>query len=374
VTAEGAKEFEALEAQAAAIMTLFAAKGYVRVAPAFIQPASLFLDRIGEKLRARTYIFTDPTGEELCLRPDLTLPVARVFLERGAGDGVAKFCYNGPAFRIQAKPERLRTREFRQAGIEYYGARGIDADLEVMALTLDAVRSCGMLDFTIRVGHIGLVRALLNALDMPQRWRDRLARAFRRQAFAQELEILSRSQADRAPALPEAALSEDGFLAHLDAEAVPFIGLRRPTEIVKRLQHKAADVQEPPLSAETVRLARDYLATRGDVDTALDRIASLAAEASLDLGPVMDDARALLDGIKKLAGCAPVVFEADFGRHFEYYTGMVFRIDAAGVERQIAGGGRYDGLIHALSGGASDVPAVGAAIHTERLLVAASGR
>ncbi|MFT4080191.1 ATP phosphoribosyltransferase regulatory subunit [Rhodomicrobium lacus] len=374
MTAEGAKEFGALEAQAATIMTLFAAKGYERVAPAFIQPASLFLDRIGEKLRARTYIFSDPSGEELCLRPDLTLPVARVFLERGAGDGVSKFSYNGPAFRIQTKPERLRTREFRQAGIEYYGARGIEADLEVMALTLDAVRSCGVLDFTIRVGHISLVRALLNALDMPQRWRDRLARAFRRQAFAQELDILSRSQADRAPALPETALTEDGFLAHLDTEGVPFIGLRRPAEIVKRLQHKAADAQELPLSAETVRLARDYLATRGDVDTALDRIASLAAEASLDLGPVMDDARALLGGIKKLAGCAPVIFEADFGRHFEYYTGMVFRIDAAGVERQIAGGGRYDGLIRALSGGARDVPAVGAAIHTERLLVAASGR
>ncbi len=77
MTAEGAKEFEALEAQAASLMTLFSFKGYERVAPAFIQPASLFLDRIGEALRARTYIFTDPNGEELCLRPTY-IPVARV--------------------------------------------------------------------------------------------------------------------------------------------------------------------------------------------------------------------------------------------------------------------------------------------------------
>src|SRR5271166_2009140 len=99
-TAEGAIEFEALEAQAASLMRLFAEAGYERVAPAFIQPASLFLDRIGEALRARTYVFTDPNGEELCLRPDLTIPVARVFLERGA-PAPAKYCYNGPAFRIQ---------------------------------------------------------------------------------------------------------------------------------------------------------------------------------------------------------------------------------------------------------------------------------
>ena len=60
MTAEGAIEFEALEAQAASLMRLFADAGYERVAPAFIQPASLFLDRIGETLRARTYVFTDP--------------------------------------------------------------------------------------------------------------------------------------------------------------------------------------------------------------------------------------------------------------------------------------------------------------------------
>ena len=67
------------------------------------------------------------------------------------------------------------------------------------------------------------------------------------------------------------------------------------------------------------------------------------------------------------------MFGAGFGRHFEYYTGMVFQIEieGAGMAGQIAGGGRYDGLIRALSGGKRDVPAVGAAIHTERLLGAA---
>src|SRR5208337_2160646 len=132
MTAEGAIEFEALEAQAAKLMKLFVDAGYERVAPAFIQPASLFLDRIGEALRARTYVFTDPNGEELCLRPEMTIPVARVFLEREGRAG-GKFCYNGPAFRIQeGKPDPRRPREFRQAGIEYFGEAGMAADLEVL--------------------------------------------------------------------------------------------------------------------------------------------------------------------------------------------------------------------------------------------------
>ena len=97
------------------------------------------------------------------------------------------------------------------------------------------------------------------------------------------------------------------------------------------------------------------------------------AEAKVELGGDVAKARALFEGLKAVAGDAPIVFGAGFGRHFEYYTGMVFQIEieGAGIAGQIAGGGRYDGLIRALSGGKRDVPAVGAAIHTERLLGAA---
>ncbi len=70
-----------------------------------------------------------------------------------------------------------------------------------------------------------------------------------------------------------------------------------------------------------------------------------------------------------------MVFEARFGRHFEYYTGMVFQIEieGAGVAGQIAGGGRYDGLIGALSRGERHVPAVGAAIHPSAFLARPTG-
>src|SRR5215475_4957679 len=219
--AEGAIDFEALETQASSLMGLFGDAGYERVAPAFIQPASLFLDRIGEALRARTYVFTDPDGEELCLRPDLTIPTARVFLERNGQPAGAKFCYNGPAFRIQeGKPDPLRPREFRQAGIEYYGEPRLEADLEVLALTIEAVRRGGVKSFTIKAGHIGLFRALLNALSMPARWRERLAHSFwRPKDFARELRALSAPSGLKP--LPAAELTPDGLLASLETRGTP---------------------------------------------------------------------------------------------------------------------------------------------------------
>jgi ATP phosphoribosyltransferase regulatory subunit len=372
--AEGAIEFEALEAQAASLMQLFTDAGYERVAPAFIQPASLFLDRIGEALRARTYVFADPDGEELCLRPDLTIPTARVFLERNGEPPHAKFCYNGPAFRIQeGKPDPLRPREFRQAGIEYYGEPRLEADLEVLRLTIEAVRRGGVKSFTIKAGHIGLFTALLNALSMPARWRERLAHSFwRPRAFARELRALSRPGGLKPLPLPPTELTPAGLLASLEKRGIPFAGLRTPEEIVRRLAGKAADAGEAPLPQETVRLIETYLNTAGSVAAALDAIETLFDEAKLKLHRTLAGAGALFERLKAIAGPAPVQFDAGFGRHFEYYTGMVFQIEieGLGVAGQIAGGGRYDGLIRALSGGGRDVPAVGAAVHTERLLAA----
>jgi ATP phosphoribosyltransferase regulatory subunit len=374
MTAEGAIEFEALEALAASLMSLFAQAGYERVAPSFIQPASLFLDRIGEALRARTYVFTDPNGEELCLRPEMTIPVCRVYLERAADAASAKFSYNGPAFRIQeGKPDPLRPREFRQAGVERFGCSELDADLEVISLTVEAMRKGGAKNFKIKVGHIGLFAALLNALEMPHRWRERLARAFwRPSAFASELAALAGSRPNLLAPPLAGALTEEGYLKTLDIRGMDFIGLRRPSEIVKRLQDKAADARERPLALETVRLLEAYLHTAGDASSALDAVDMLFAKSGLKLESKTAGARGLFHGLRDIAGQIPIVFDAGFGRHFEYYTGMVFQIEikGEGIAGEMAGGGRYDGLIGALSGGSHDIPAVGAAIHTERLLAA----
>src|SRR5215470_2628396 len=110
-------DIEALDALTQRLMAAFAGGGYERIAPAVIQPADLFLDVVGESLRARTYVFVDPDGAELCLRPDLTVPTCRLHLERHPEAKVpAKYCYNGPAFRFQPQgADLVHPREFRQA-------------------------------------------------------------------------------------------------------------------------------------------------------------------------------------------------------------------------------------------------------------------
>jgi ATP phosphoribosyltransferase regulatory subunit HisZ len=68
------------DARAEALVASFERGGYARVAPALLQPAEPFLDLSGEDIRRRMYLTVDPQGRELCLRPDLTIPVSRHYL------------------------------------------------------------------------------------------------------------------------------------------------------------------------------------------------------------------------------------------------------------------------------------------------------
>src|SRR5690348_17733675 len=94
---------------AAALLQSFAQSGYVRSEPAILQPAEPFLDLSGEDIRKSLYLTTDPSGEELCLRPDLTIPVARDYLASPRAGQPAGFSYLGPVFRYRGgAPSQFR--------------------------------------------------------------------------------------------------------------------------------------------------------------------------------------------------------------------------------------------------------------------------
>ena len=104
-------------------------------------------------------------------------------------------------------------------------------------------------------------------------------------------------------------------------------------------------------------------------------IERLASEACIDLGEALDRYAHRLQALREAgAGLQHAHFATDFGLKLEYYSGFVFQIEmpGQGIAGQVAGGGRYDGLIAAI-GGPEGVPAVGSAIHTERLLAAREG-
>src|SRR5437667_6216998 len=107
------------DARAEALVAHYERAGYARVAPAILQPAEPFLDLSGEDIRRRMFLTTDPQGREMCLRPDLTIPVSRAYLQSAAAGKPAGFCYLGAVFRHRPGASA----EFLQLGIESFGRR-----------------------------------------------------------------------------------------------------------------------------------------------------------------------------------------------------------------------------------------------------------
>ena len=105
-----------------ALLRAYAQAGYTVATPPILQPAEPFLDLSGEDIRKSLYLTTDGSGEELCLRPDLTIPVARDYLASSVAGTAAGFCYLGPVFRYRGGRPRLRdgggrSRAERHAGV-----------------------------------------------------------------------------------------------------------------------------------------------------------------------------------------------------------------------------------------------------------------
>lgn len=373
----------ATDALYASMTSVFEAAGAEFIEPDILQPADVFLERSGEHIRSRTYVFTDPSGAELCLRPDLTVPACRYHLEH-AGDvaAPARYCYAGKAFRHSTQAGNSPVREFDQIGLEIFGTgNSARDDAEVLALTLSALKAANVAEYKIELGDLGLFNALLASLDMPDRWRTRLKRQFwRPRAFRDLLNQLSgKTQKQRtsiSTLLDEMAASDldaVGFVEQrIEALELEMIAGRTVEQVAGRLSEKLLDRSDPPLSPEQAELIDHYLSIRSAPAEALAQLQQIAAATNGAFTEAVETFAARIEAMKA-AGLAVdrMEFAAVFGRSLEYYTGFVFQIDLPspdGSTRNIAGGGRYDTMLADI--GAPDmIPAVGSAIHASRLLL-----
>jgi ATP phosphoribosyltransferase regulatory subunit len=367
-----------IDAQASAILATFANKGYARIETSVLQPAEIFLDRAGEEIRRRTFVLTDPSGQELCLRPDLTIPVCRMHLERD-GKYPARLCYNGLVFRHQpAEPERPT--QFFQAGVELLGEQDKRAaEEEILSLGVEAMHAAGLKSFSMKLGDLALFGAFIDALEIAPQWRGRLKRHFWRAGYFEDLlERLSTDSGSGAQRLLahlgslDAAEARPAFEGLMDLLGNAPLGGRTREEIVDRLIEQAAEAATLRLDPALAESIASLLAISGPADEALSRIRALTRSAGVSLEEPLSAMAMRLKTLEKLGVPAErVSFAARFGRNMEYYTGFVFELWSKDKEGavQVAGGGRYDTLLEQL-GAPRPVPAVGFTLRTERVLAA----
>ena len=354
----------ALNDQAVTLLGLFGGRGYVREEPSILQPAEIFLDRSGEEIRRRTFALTDPSGRELALRPDLTIPICKHAVDSGV-KFPARLCYNGLAFRYQPNRPLLPT-QFFQAGVELLGlADAAAGESEILALAFESMRAVGLPDFELRFGDLALFGALVDALELPAGWRERLKRHFWRAGY---VETLLRRLGHGAAKAPSRAEVE----ARLDAETLAPPAGRTREDVIARALEQGAEAAALRLDPAIAGAITKLFGISGPVEGAMREIRALLAAAGIELDGPLTAMEARLKTIASLElDLSRVRFTAHFGRNMEYYTGFVFELWSRDGEGpvQVAGGGRYDTLMESL-GAKRPVSAIGCALRTERLLAA----
>ncbi|MCO5063325.1 MAG: ATP phosphoribosyltransferase regulatory subunit [Rhizobiaceae bacterium] len=361
-----------LPAIAADIRALFAARGAEPADVSIVQPADPFLDIAGEDLRRRIFLTESETGEQLCLRPEFTIPVCMDHIASKA-DTPRRYSYLGEVFR-QRRDGRP---EFFQAGIEDLGdvnAAAADARSVADAFALlDKVLPNTKL--SIVLGDQALFEAVLGALGLPRGWRMRLARAFGSasmlEAALTDLASQSRNAALAGPAaLLVAGGDMDALVRHvaegMGAAGIPATAGRTPEEIAQRLVEKA-ELASVRLSPQAFDALRRFLQIHVPVEQAAPTLAAFAKESGLSLGAALDGFSARLEALRKeTVLLEAVTYDAAFGRPLDYYTGLVFEISVPGAERPLAGGGRYDRLLTML-GARHPIPGVGFSVWLDRI-------
>jgi len=245
------------------------------------------------------------SGERVVLRPDGTIPMARLYSRSLSEKTIARLFYVTNVFAFEATGKE--NREKWQCGVEFVGSSEPVADVEIMMLANEIMRKLGLGNIELELSHAGLVRALIKELKLdPEK----------------EVDLVS-------------AVLDGKWQALVEAH-VPDSNLHELLGILLNLQSKSSSF--------------------------LHNARALASRFSQDIHQQLDDFVAITAILDK-AGCNyNINLKAVKG--FEYYTGLCFKLLTDGHE--VGGGGRYNNLIPLIGG--KDVPACGFALYIDSIM------
>ena len=278
--------------------------GYREILTPTFEHLELFTIKSGEGIIEEMYTFKDKGGRDLALRPELTAPVMRMFVNECTGmPRPLRFYYFTNCFRYE-RPQKGRYREFWQFGVELIGSDSPLADAEVICLAY-RIMSELKLKFDLHIGHVGLLRHILR--DVKEEYASKIMRLVDKK----DIDGLNKY------------MDEIGVESKVKEILLTLVELRGSSEVIE-------DVK---------RIVPDFDFTH--IERVCEILDNLDVEYKLDFG---------------------------IARGLDYYTGIVFEAyakEGLGAQNQICGGGSYR-LAHLFGG--DDVPATGFALGFDRIV------
>ena len=318
--------------------------------------ANHIVQRSGESFRKFIFSFTDQGGNELCLRPDLTIVSCLRYLENNL-KGKEKIFYNGQAYRKSENKKDSIVRN--QVGFEIIGSRNEkNDDKEIINTSLKSLKNFNYSSGEITIGNVEIFNLLISKLDIPKRWKLRLSRHFWREDYFNDLLKRLETNSDVDPTIVE--IDKKRYFRMLKDDQSTIIANRTINEILSRFDKKIKDPRRPSKGRNISKIIKEFLKIKCPINNAAKVLNKFFKKYKINL---LVDQRYFPISKNKI-NKLNVTFSAAFGRQLEYYTGMVFKIDIKTKSKIIncCNGGRYDKLISDL-GSKKQTPAVGAALN-----------
>lgn len=291
--------------------------GYSRVETPTLEYETLFTTKSGEAIVQQLYTLEDKSGRRLALRPDVTPPLTRHYLDRyQSAQRPVRLCAAERVYRYEA-PQAGRYREIRQFNVEQFGGAGVACDAEVVAHFVNSFRSIS-LNPEVLLGDRRILTAVVTRLL-----------ACPPETTPHVIRILDK--ADKLPA---------GEIAQELRKTIPM--------------------------AETAGLDAliEFAYVRGGIREALPSIRALLP---VELVTYWEELAVLLDAACVYDACT---FRPGLARGFDYYNGILMEatLPDLGLLGAVGGGGRYDDLTTAYGG--APVPSIGFSIGLDRVMAA----
>lgn len=298
------------------LRNIFENYGYREVKTPLFEELKLFTTKSGEEIVDQLYNFKDKSNRELTLRPEITAPIARLYLNELEKTAIKpiKLYYYGSCFRYE-RPQKGRFRQFWQFGCELIGANSPQGEAEVIALCNDAVNSLGITTADVNINHLGIIRGLFKHFNITEETQREL------------MVVIDKGDKD----LLKESLSGDN----------PVIDNDELNQILLQLIDLVGDKS---ILNKVENLIKDYAETQ---------------ESFNQLKELVN----LLESFK----VENYTLNLGVARGLDYYTGIVFEIyvPELGAQKQICGGGSYS-LIKVFGG--KEVESTGFALGFDRLM------
>ena len=336
------------------IIKTFKKSGFELSEPDVLLDSEYIIERSGEKFRSSMLTFESENGKIMCLRPDLTVASSINYLQKKTK---SKIYYSGQAYRRSEKKNSDFIND--QLGIEIFGSKNqIRDDFKVISTILNSAKKIKSKKIQIKVGDVSLFKRLINSLDMPERWKLRLIRHFWRPKYFEDL--LKRLEKNSDIDAETFNMDKKRFFEMKKMDQNRSIAGRTILEILNRFDKKIKDPRSFNEGKKIVKIIRSFLRINCKLFQLEKKLSDFTKKNNLKKN-IFKDLRSV-QNLKKLK--EDINFISNFGRDIEYYTGIVFEVFAG--QKEIARGGRYDGLLKSL-GAKKNIPAVGAAINLKNI-------